>query len=69
MAACKHNALDQILPNAGPSFLVLALTEPHLGQCLILDKIRVAGEQQSKHETFTQCRFNVGPASTTLAQH
>ena len=24
---------------------------------------------QSKHETFTQCRYNVGPPSATLAQH
>ena len=40
-----------------------------LYQCFVFTVWRGACGQGSKHETLSHCWFNVGPPSTTLAQH
>ena len=44
----------------------LSLTLP---LCLLFPEMLTYGQSPSKHEVFTQCYFNVGPASKTVGQH
>ena len=63
LLACQQNTcLDRHygLPNVPNSW---ATNEPSLSMSLCVSQV------PGRHETLTQCWFNVGPASATLAQH
>ena len=58
----SHETISQKKNRRTPNVdSMLVHAGPALGELILWDP--------SKHETFTQCWYNVGPSSTTLAQH